>query len=137
MVRVVLDPRFKDWLEELATADHEIFAEVVALINAIDEHGRLGDPHSHPVVTSRFDLHALRRTPATDLTPYATGPPVIRILYAYAMNKNETVAVVLLGGDKTDMQNNWYPANINTAEHRLEQWCRNNNHQAIIKRGGL
>ena len=79
-------PLFERWLAELAEADEEILGEVMALLTALETHGRdLDDERreeSHPVVTSRYDIHALRRTPPSEAAPYADRPPVLRILYA-------------------------------------------------------
>ena len=106
-------PLFEKWLAELAEADEEIFGEVMALLNALEKHGRELDDESreesHPVVTSRFDMHALRRTPPSEAAPYA-DPPVLRILYAMCTtNTGSEAAVVLLGGDKTTLGTNWVP----------------------------
>lgn len=139
MERVAFEPRFQDWLASLGDANLEVLGEVMALISALEEFGRpLGDPYSHPLVTSDYDLHALRRTPPTDVTPYAINKPVLRIIYGYAMSPTESVAVLLIGGDKARLGRHWYPPNINTAEERLRQWCRHHNgFQPIIKRGGV
>lgn len=98
-------PLFERWLAELAEADEEIFGEVMALLTALETHGRdLDDERreeSHPVVTSRYDMHALRRTPPSEAAPYADRPPVLRILYAFCRTSDRgEVAVVLLGGDR-------------------------------------
>lgn len=75
-------PLFERWLEELAEEDEEIFGEVMGLLTALELYGRvLGDEQreeSHAVVTSRFDMHALRRTPPSQAAPYADSPPVLR-----------------------------------------------------------
>lgn len=59
-VEVRYHPLFERWLTELADADEEIFGEVMALLTALEEHGRdLDDEEreeSHPVVTSRYDM---------------------------------------------------------------------------------
>lgn len=134
-------PLFERWLTKLAEADEEVFGEVMALLTALEEHGRdLDDERreeSHPVVTSRYDMHALRRTPPTESTPYAVAPPVLRVLYAVCRtNTGAEVAVALLGGDKTALGNNWYPVNLNEAEHRLDQYCRQHpDTSPIVKRG--
>jgi len=131
---------FERWLSELAEADEEVFGEVMALLTALEVHGRdLEDERrdeSHPVVTSRFDMHALRRTPPTQSTPYARAPPVLRILYAhFADPAGADIAVVLIGGDKTSLGNHWYPPKIAEAEQRLEQYRRTYPHlQPITKR---
>lgn len=138
---VTYHPLFERWLAQLAEADDEIFGEVMALLTALEEHGReLDDEHreeSHPVVTSRYDMHALRRTPPTEATPYADAPPVLRILYAICRSdRGDEVAVVLLGGDKTRLRSHWYPVNLNEAEHRLDQHCRHHKDiSPIVKRG--
>ena len=134
-------PLFERWLVELAEADEEIFGEVMALLTAVEEHGRdLDDENreeSHPVVTSRYDMHALRRTPPSEATPYAVGPPVLRILYAICRTAaGDERAVVLLGGDKTTLGNHWYPVNLNEAQARLESYCRHHTDTSpIVKRG--
>lgn len=92
----------------------------MALLTALEEYGTdLGDPESHPVVTSQCRLRALRRTPPTTATPYADGPPVIRVLYGFVADDRGLRAVVLLGGDKTSLGSQWYPPAIQEAERRL------------------
>jgi hypothetical protein len=86
-VEVRYHPLFERWLEELAEADEEVFGEVMALLAALEQHGRdleqAARDESHAIVTARYDLHALRRTPPTLSTPYATAPPVLRIVYGF------------------------------------------------------
>ena len=120
-MEVVFYPNVDSWLATVEALDFDIYAEILALIDAVQTFGRvLGDPESHPVVTSKFDMHALRRTPPSTATPYADGPPVIRVLYAFCRRASgEQVAVVLIGGDKTNLGNRWYPPNIAEAERRL------------------
>jgi hypothetical protein len=140
-VEIRYHPLFERWIAALAEADEEIFGEVMALLTALEEHGRdLDDQRreeSHPIVTSRYDMHALRRTPPTESTPYADAPPVLRILYAVCRaDRGGEFAVILLGGDKTELGNLWYPASINEAEHRLDQYCRHHKDiSPIVKRG--
>jgi hypothetical protein len=121
-VEVELYPDVDRWLIEVEQFDLDVYAEIVALIDAVQRFGRnLGDPESHPVVTSKFDMHALRRTPPSSMAPYADGPPVIRVLYAFCRQQSgNPVVVVLLGGDKTELGNRWYPSNIAEAERRLQ-----------------
>ena len=137
-----LSPLFDRWLGELAAGDEEeVFGDVMALLNALESYGRELDDErreeSHPIVTSRYDLHALRRTPPTQSTPYATAPPVLRLLYGYCRGADGSdVAVVLLGGDKSMLGSLWDRTNINEAEARLDQYCRNYNELTpILKRG--
>ncbi len=97
-----------------------VAGEIQALIDALAVHGReLGDPDSHPVVTSRLGLRALRRTPPTRVTPYADGPPVIRVLYGFVAPVQRGVRAVLLLGGNTRLGNRWYPANLAETERRL------------------
>lgn len=88
MVRVEFHPEFAHQYEQLCVdADHaEIAGEVTQLIDALETYGHeiegdATDDPSHPVVTSRLAMFALRRTPPTTYTPYATSPPLIRIPY--------------------------------------------------------
>lgn len=120
-MEVTYHPYFLEWFEQLVNVDIEVAGDIQALIDALAAHGRdLGDPESHPVVTSRLGLRALRRTPLTGVTPYAEGPPVIRVLYGFVAPAQERMrAVLLLGGDKTDLGNRWYPTNLAEAERRL------------------
>lgn len=140
-MEVCYHPLFERWLLDLSEADEEIFGEVMALLTALEVHGRdLDDERreeSHPVVTSRYDMHALRRTPPTEAAPYADAPPVLRILYAHCRSvAGSAVAIVLLGGDKTALGNAWYPTNLNEAEHRLDQYCRQHpDTSPVVKRG--
>jgi hypothetical protein len=141
IVELRYHPLFERWLAELADADDETFGEVMALLIALEDYGRELDDEdreeSHPVARSRYDLHALRRTPPSESTPYAVGPPVLRILYAVCRTASgEECAVVLLGGDKTTLGNDWYPANVNEAEARLDRYCRQHpDTSPIVKRG--
>lgn len=144
-MEVVLHPLFEAWLTSLTDGSltggvdwWEVAAEITALLGALELHGRsLGDPECHEVVSARYDIRALRRTPPTETTPYATGPPVIRVLVGFARNESgHTIAVALVGGDKTTLGNRWYPANVERAQQRLDQWCsRNPGFAPIVKRG--
>lgn len=122
---VVVYPAFSTWLDQLLEADPDVHVDVVMLIEALRIYGRaLSDPESHPVVTSRFDLHALRRTPPSVAAPSATGPPVLRVLYAFCRtSEGEIIAAILIGGDKTELGNRWYPSNLAEAERRLTILC--------------
>ena len=146
-VEVFFHPLFDGWLRSLSGGDiddgvdwWEVRADIAALLMALESHGRdLGDPECPEVVSTRFDMGALRRTPPTSTTPYAEGPPVLRILFAFVANdEGEEAAVVLVGGDKTELGNRWYPPHVTRAEERLEQWCRHHSdYRPIVKRGGF
>lgn len=83
-------------------------------------------------------MFALRRTPPTLYTPYATDPPIIRIPYVWFIDAsiNEQFPVVMLMGDKSKLQNHWYPAKVNHIENTLvPSWERaNRQHRAIARR---
>jgi hypothetical protein len=62
-------------------------------------------------------------------SPYAVNPPVIRVLYGFVdKGDGQLAAVLLIGGDKTKLQNDWYLLNVGEAERRLavlatkEEW---------------
>jgi hypothetical protein len=106
----------------LVNRNVDVAGEVQALIDMLEKkYGRgLGDPESHPVVTSKLGLRALRRTPPTDVTPYANGPPIIRVLYGFVdIGLGRIAAVLLLGGDKSARGSEWYPLNVAEVERRL------------------
>jgi hypothetical protein len=93
-VELAYHPLFTTWLEEVAEETPTIAAEIQALIDSLEAHGfDLGDPESHPVVTSRLGLRVLRRTPPTPATPDAKDPP-----------RSQIRAVLLIGGDKTEAE---------------------------------
>lgn len=134
MPRVEQHLFFAEQFEALCHDDDflEIAGEVVALLDALEGHGHViegegpGDP-SHPIVISRLKTFALRRTPPTDFTPYATEPPVIRIAYVWFIDTatNDEVAVVMTMGDKTSLGNKWYPAQVRLIEWKLvPDWIR-------------
>lgn len=90
MAEVCHHPLFVRQLKDLATwaesSDErmDLFGEVMALLRALEDYGhdiegRQPEDASHPIVTSRFRMFALRRTPPTVHTPYAEEPPVLRI----------------------------------------------------------
>lgn len=123
-VEVLWHPLFRRWFEDLLEESPEIAGEIMALLAALEEHGtELGDPESHPVVTSGCRLRALRRTPPTDATPYAVDPPVLRVLYGFVADQGRLKAVALYGGDKTTLRNRWYPPAVLEAERRLVAMC--------------
>ncbi len=136
-------------MARLATADdaqRDLFGDVTALLNALEEfgHGIEEDNHhpdaiSHPIVTSRFHTFALRRTPPTTATPHADGPPVLRIPYVWFVDQvtGEEIAVVMLMGDKTISGNDWYPGAVNQIDNAsmVADWERTHpDHKARIRR---
>ena len=80
-VEVRQHPYFSAWLVKLAgTAQLEdVFGEVMALINALETHGReLAGEESHPVFSSHYDLHALRRNPPTPHQQHPGYKPITK-----------------------------------------------------------
>lgn len=120
MPQVRYHPDFEGQIRRLAQHAEQddllsdVFGEVSALLQALEDHGRAieGDePHdaSHRVMSSRYELFALRRTPATTVTPYALGEPVVRIMYSWCEEADGAEsAVVWLMGDKTELGNDRY-----------------------------
>ncbi len=97
----------------------------MALINALEIHGKdlENTDESHPIKSSRLNLHALRRTPPTFTTPYATGNPVLRLIYGYSQDaEGQPEIVMLIGGDKSNLGNLWYPPHVAEAEQRLHSY---------------
>lgn len=141
-------PEFVRQLEELATkaeSDNwlmELLGEVMALLRALEDHdhdieGYQPEDASHPIVTSRFRTFALRRTPPTVHTPYAEGPPILRIPYVWFDRPDGSeVAVVMLIGDKTQRGRDWYPWAVRQIEDTMiGQWHRRHpDHRAQVKR---
>lgn len=116
---------FYMWLTGQIEGDYDIGGELVSLITELETEGEsllIGHDECHPVVTSPY-LFALRRTPPTNVTPYATRPPVLRMLFSLIEHEGNVGAVMLLGGDKTRLGNLWYPPNIGEAHLRLQRWC--------------
>ena len=120
----------------------ELLGDVVALVRALEEHGhhiegyQPGDA-SHPIVKSRFELFALRRTPPTIYTPYADSPPVLRIPYVwFDVEDGGGVAVVMLVGDKTQLGNEWYPSVVKQIESTMiGEWHQHQpSHRAQVRR---
>ncbi len=150
-VRVEFHPQFASEYALLAdasaTSDEqwELFAEITALITALEDHGHdiEEDNHhlgaiSHPIVTSRFRAFALRRTPPTRVTPFADRPPVLRMPYVWFVDvrSSEDVAVVMLVGDKTRLGNDWYRSVVGRIDNLMvPQWERTHpTHRATVRR---
>ena len=103
-MQVFYHPRFARQYEQLAAAAEddettlEVFGEVSALIRALEDfghdiEGEQSDNASHRVVSSRYELFTLRRTPPTTFTPYAVGRPVIRDKTRSTRPRNESCQI--------------------------------------------
>jgi hypothetical protein len=138
-------PTFAAQYEQLCRDEDaaDLAGEITALLDALETHGHdiegeASDDPSHPIVTSRLHMFALRRTPPTIPTPYADGPPVVRIPYVWFFDADlaEQGAVVMLIGDKTGLGNLWYPRHVTVIETVLvPEWERHRpTHKALTRR---
>jgi hypothetical protein len=127
-VTVEFHPTFARQYEQLCQDEvsADLAGEITMLLDALEVHGHdiegeATDDPSHPIVTSRFQMFALRRTPPTMHTPYADAPPVIRIPYVWFLDTEagEELAVVMLMGDKTTQGSHWYPKQVEVIETLL------------------
>lgn len=120
----------------------ELFGEVSARLLALEDfghsiEGEQSDDASHPIVASRYQTVALRRTPPTTFTPYAESRPVLRIAYVWFQGPGgEELAVVMLAGDKSDLGNAWYPGTVQQVDGTMvPEWeHRNPKHKAQVRR---
>jgi hypothetical protein len=137
-VEIQYHPTAEKWFVEIASDEDfvEVFGDVMALIGALERYGRnLGGEETSPIVSSRYDMHELRRTPPSATVPYAVGPPVIRVLYAFCRRQNsDPIAVILLGGDKAELGEDWYRSNVAVAERRLEEYARRHSNLELLGR---
>lgn len=144
MAEVLFHPEFARQFEELCADAQslEIAGEVSQLIQALEEYGHdiEGEDEadaSHPVVTARVRMFALRRTPPTEYAPYADRPPVLRIPYVWFVDgdSGQEVAVVMFLGDKTLLGNAWYPQAIAKIEGQyIHSWiAAHPKHQPISR----
>jgi len=81
VARVEFHPEFAAQYEQLCTDVDllELAGEITQLIDALEQYGHeiegdASEDPSHPIVISRLAMFALRRTPPTVYTPYATDP---------------------------------------------------------------
>lgn len=146
-VEIFFHPLFARQIEQMAKeAEHdealtEIFGDVSALLQALEEFGHEieGDQPedaSHRIVTSRYELFALRRTPPTAYTPYAQDRPVIRIVYAWCEESaGSEGAVVMLMGDKAQLGNTWYDRVVRQVEDTMiREWEQRHPRRRIRRR---
>jgi len=144
---VLFHPKFASQYEALAAQAErsdqlmELFGEVSALLRALEDFGHGIEGHqpgdaSHPIVTSRFETYALRRTPPTNFTPYAYTPPVLRIPYVWFSTDTKDIAVVMLAGDKAGLNYDWYPGIVKQIEGTMiPEWQHHNpTHKAKVRR---
>ncbi len=133
-IRIEFHPAFAQQYESLAelaaTSDQalEWFSDVQSLLNALETHGHgvesenhVRSAISHPIVTSRYQTFALRRTPPTAATPTSIGPPILRVPYVWFNDETlrQPLAVVMLIGDKSKLGNDWYPQIVQRIDNSM------------------
>ncbi len=148
MVEVRHHPEFATQYKKLAELTEtydwygQLFGEISALLHALEDFGHGIEGHdpsdaSHPILSSKYHTYALRRTPATNYTPNAFDPPIIRIPYVwFDVVGGGEIAVVMLVGDKTDSGNDWYPPKVLKIDNQMiPEWeSRNPKHKARVRR---
>lgn len=139
-MRLVLHPLFVAWVRAakaetvFGKATQTVIEDVAALLTALGRYGRtLGLEESRRIVSSSVDMHELRRTPPSDTLPDAVTPPVVRVLYAFAIGDGGEVAIVLHGGDKSGRGNDWYDDFVPLAEDRYRSFCATHGYQEVTR----
>lgn len=102
----------KGWLMGL---DQRTYDSVIAALELLESNGpSLGRPLVDTVRGSRF--HNMK-----ELRPPSPGRSAVRILFAFDQNRE---AVLLVGGDKRSLWNDWYDKNIPKADLLWDQHIR-------------
>lgn len=110
---------FGAWWEGLSAYQQE---RIVAIVSLLEERGpSLGRPYADTLSAASIPNLKELRVPTRD-------EGVLRILFVFDPRR---VAVLLLGGDKTGMWNDWYKWAIPEAERLYEE------HLVQLKREGL
>jgi hypothetical protein len=111
---VEFHPRCEQWAQALPQGDAEA---LLAAIRVLRDHGpNLGRPLVYTVKASKHPN-------MKELRPGSTGRTEIRVLIAFDKLR---MAILLVGGDKSDNWAGWYETNIPIAD----EWFAK--HQAII-----
>jgi hypothetical protein len=112
--KVEFHPKCEQWARLLPQSDAEA---LLAAIRVLRDHGpNLGRPLVDTVKASK-------NPNMKELRPGSTGRTEIRVLFAFDKKR---MAILLVGGDKSDNWSGWYEANIPIADERFEK------HQATI-----
>lgn len=107
-----------------ASLDPEAKARVTASINRLSQIGpTLGRPTADRVKGSRH--HRMKELRSTG--------GHLRMLFAF---DNRQRAVLLVGGDKTNNWQGWYPENIPKADRLFDQHLRHNGGEGPWRNGG-
>src|SRR5437763_6495466 len=108
-------PACGEWADTLEQGDAEALLAAIRVLR--DAGPSLGRPLVDTVLASR---HANMK----ELRPGSTGRTEIRVLFAF---DRERMAILLVGGDKSDNWTTWYELNIPIADDRFDE------HQAAIE----
>jgi hypothetical protein len=111
---VEFHPACEPWAQSLDQSDAQALLAAVRVLR--DAGPSLGRPLVDTIKTSRYPN-------MKELRPGSTGRSEIRVLFAF---DKERMAILLVGGDKSDNWTAWYDRNIPIADDRFEQ------HQASI-----
>jgi hypothetical protein len=111
---VEFHPKCEQWARDLPSSDSEA---LLAAIHVLRDRGpSLGRPL---VDTVKGSTHPNMK----ELRPGSTGRTEIRVLFAFDKKR---MAILLVGGDKSDNWAGWYDANIPIADERFKK------HQASL-----
>jgi hypothetical protein len=111
---VEFHPKCEQWARDLPSSDAE------ALLAAIRVLRDRGPSLGRPLVDT---VKASRHPNMKELRPGSTGRTEIRVLLAFDRAR---MAILLVGGDKSDNWSGWYAANIPIADERFTR------HQAAL-----
>jgi hypothetical protein len=107
---------FADWFSGLAAGDR---ASVIAAVDVLE---RYGPALGRPFVDT---IHSSRHAHMKELRPRGGH---LRVLFAFDPRRS---AILLLGGDKRNRWDSWYPEAIQAADSLYDE------HLATLKREGL
>ena len=111
---VEFHPKCEQWARDLPSSDAE------ALLAAIRVLRDRGPSLGRPLVDT---VKASRHPNMKELRPGSTGRTEIRVLFAFDKSR---MAILLVGGDKSDNWSGWYAENIPIADDRFTR------HQATL-----
>jgi len=106
---VEFHPACQAWADDLPQPDKEALLAAIRVLR--DQGPALGRPLVDTIIGSR---HANMK----ELRPGSTGRTEVRVLFAFDL---ERMAVLLIGGDKSDDWDGWYDANIPIADERFDE----------------
>jgi hypothetical protein len=108
-------PACEAWAEGLGQSDAEALLAAVRVLRDV------GPGLGRPLVDT---IKGSRHANMKELRPGSTGRTEIRVLFGF---DRERMAILLVGGDKSDNWTTWYEVNIPIADDRFDE------HQAAIE----